>query len=198
MPNFQLAPDIEENILTALTQVFTTEMVTTVVPGDVLSLKTLQPAPLQLDPTLVAPYLVYGPCPDKGHSLVESGEQTKQYGDVEIGGPIKFVRYYTATCGTPIVTTRESCYAQINNLATRVVSTLIKYFDLAGVLMIGPMQSQDGSKIIEGANPLLIDEVLTSLEGGEQTWFGKGLITWHYPVAWYQQYRVFVSPNLAH
>lgn len=195
MTNFILTPDIEETILVALGLVFKQELITKTAPGDILSLKTLKVAPLQDDPTLVAPYLVYAPDPDKGYRLM-SHEEEHIYGCAEIGGPIRFLRFYKALCGTPIVGTRESALGAINNLTTRIVGTLMQYFDLAGVVAVGPLMSADNSHLIEGANQRLVDGVTTKLEGGEQTWFTKGTVCWHYPVSWYQPARVFTGSVL--
>ncbi len=195
MTNFTLAPDIEETILTALGLVFKQELVTNLQAGDILSLKTLKVAPLQDDPTLVAPYLVYAPDPDNGYRLMDASEEAI-YGCAEIGGPVRFLRFYRALCGTPIVGTREQALGAINNLTTRIVGTLMQYFDLAGVVAVGPLVSADKSHIIEGANSRLIDGVTTKLEGGEQTWFTKGTVMWHYPVSWYQPVRVYTGTIL--
>lgn len=195
MTNFTQAPDIEENILTALGLVFKQELITNVAAADTLRLNRLQVAPLQDDPTLVAPYLVYGPDPEKGFRLT-TREEEHEYGCSEIGGPVRFLRFYTALCGTPITGTREQALGAINNLMTRVVGSLMMYFDLAGVIAVGPLMSADESHIIEGANQRLIDRVTTTLEGGEQTWFTRGTVQWHYPVSWYQPARVYTGSIL--
>jgi hypothetical protein len=182
-----LSPDIEEQILAALQQMFAAEL-QTALAGDRLALKTLKPLPLQDDPTLSAPYLVYGPDYELGTRLVKYGEEEKEYGCVEIGGPVRFLRFYTAICGTPVVTTREQCYADIASLSTRVLQILMQHYDLSNILVSGQLQSADQSTWIEGANPLLIDGCRSRLKGGEQTWFGEATITWHYPVSWYPFY----------
>lgn len=195
MTNFTLDPDIEVNILTALGLVFKQEMITAVAPGDTLSLKTLKVAPLQDDPTLAAPYLVYAPDPDKGFRLMDHHEEVI-YGCAEIGGPVRYLHFYQARVGVPIVGTREVALGTINNLITRVVGTLMMYFDLSGVIAVGPMMSADSSKLIEGANQRLVDMAKTHLEGGEQTWFAYGLVGWHYPVSWYQPARIYTGSIL--
>lgn len=182
-----LSPDIEEQILAALQQIFAATLQTDLT-GDRLALKVLKPLPLQDDPTLSAPYVVYGPDYEKGTRLIKHGEEAKEYGDVEIGGPVRFIRYYSAICGTPIVTTREQGYADIASLSTRVIQVIMQHFDLSGVLTPGRLQSTDHSTWIDGANPLLIDEARSRLKGGEETWFGEATITWHYPVSWWPSY----------
>lgn len=186
------APDIEETILVALQQMFQLELITKAI-GDPLALRTLHMSPLQDDPTLAAPYLTYGPDSEKGVRPM-THEECKQYGDTEIGGPVRFLRYYSALCGTPIVTTREAAHAAINNLLTRVVRALITYYDLSGIVAQGTLQSPDQSERLEGANYYLIDGTHSTLEGGEQTWFGKGYVHWHYPVSWYVPTRVYIGP----
>lgn len=182
---FPYSVDIDEQILQALEQLFQENLQTNVPQSDPLYLKLLRVNPLQDDPTLVAPYLTYGPDFEKGATLIKGGEEAREYGDVEIGGPVRYLYHYTATCGTPIVTTREVCLAQIANLASRVTQVLIQHYDLSGILAPGTLLSADQSRRLEGSNLLLVDRVRTRLEGGEQTWFGKGVIEWHYPVAWY-------------
>lgn len=115
-------------------------------------------------------------------------EEEKEYGSIEIGGPTRFLRFYTATCGTPMVPTREQCYAQIANLSTRVVQVLMAHFDLSNILGPGQLQSQDQSIWIEGANPRIIDDFKSRAKGGEATWFGEATIVWHYPVSWWPSY----------
>jgi hypothetical protein len=181
--NFSFAPDIDEQIQKALQYIFNLELITNTT--DILELKTLKVAPLQDDPTLVAPYLTYGPDFEKGMELVTSGRFEREYGSAEIGGPQRFVHYWTATVGTPFTSTRETCLAQIANLTTRVSRVLIHYYDLSNTIMAGMLMSADQSVRIEGANPLLIDKIRKRLEGGEQTWFGQGIVEWHYPVVWY-------------
>lgn len=189
MTAFAFSPDIEEQILAALQQLFSSALPLQANQSpDPLALKTLHPIPLQDDPTLAAPYVVYGPDYERGSRLIKHGEEEREYGAIEIGGPTRFLRYYTATIGTPMVTTREVCYAQIANLSTRVVQVLMAHFDLSNILAPGRLQSQDQSIWIEGANPLMIDEFKSRAKGGEQTWFGECNVTWHYPVSWYPTY----------
>ncbi len=193
---YSYAPDIEESILTALQTIFTTELMG--LSGDSLSLNVLKEAPLQDDPTQVAPYLVYSPDRAKGFRIM-TREECTLYGDSEIGGPLRVLRFFTATCGVPFYSTRNATYAAINNLTWRVYRVLIKYFDLAGVNSYGPLMSPDQTEVIEGANPYhMFEGASTTLEGGEQTWFGTGHLAWKYPISTSQQYRVFTGSSLAH
>ncbi len=196
MPTYTYAPDIEESIMSALGTIFANEL--TGLSGDSLSLTTLKQAPLQDDPTQVAPYLVYSPDREKGFRIMTT-EECKIYGDSEIGGPLRCLRFFTATCGVPFYPTRAATYAAINNLTWRVYRVLIKYFDLAGVNSYGPLMSPDSTEVIEGANPYsMFEGARTTLEGGEQTWFGTGFVSWKYPISVSQQYRVFTGSASAH
>lgn len=187
------SPDIDENILSALQQVFQVELMEYLTAqGDPLTLKTLKQSDLQDDPTLVAPYLTYRPDIDKG-VMPPTPEQEKMYGGHEIGGPILFIHYYDAKFGTPLATDRASQRRAIGILSSRVQSVLIKFYDLAGVIADGALESPDQSKVIEGASPYLIDRATTRIFGGETTFYGEGRIYWHYPVRWYQQYRVLTT-----
>jgi hypothetical protein len=182
-PYFQYAPDIDEQILAALSFIFTNELQTLVDSTDPLWVRTVKVIPLQDDPTLTAPYVTFGPDYERGIVSIIEGEWARQYGSAEIGGPAHFLYHYSVICGTLVVTTREQCSAQIGNLSSRVVDVLMRHFDLSRILSTGMLQSQDGSRFIEGANSKLVDSINRRLKGGEQTWFGEATILFHYPVS---------------
>jgi hypothetical protein len=179
-----LPPDIEETILSSLQTMFTQALITAV-PGDALALHVLKQGPLQDDPTAVAPYLVYTKDQDKGVQRMKH-EDCKIYGDVEIGGPLRFLIYFNGICGTPLATTKEQAQKDVNNLMSRIMNALAANFDLSKVAG-GVLQSQDTSRLIEGANPyyLFEDQVKTRVYGGESTWYGEGHVCWRYPISWY-------------
>jgi|SRR4029077_1645760 len=187
MIEFTQAPDIEERILTALETIFTDNLITNVQANDPLRLKVLRVSPLQADPTLSAPWVTFAPDSDieKGMRQITTGIYEKQYGSMEIGGPIRYVYHYKALVGTPFQTTRETMWAQLMNLTNRVCAVLIQHYDLSSILGPGEIVSADWSKRIEGANKALIDQIIPRGGGGQQTWFGQSTITWHYPVCWY-------------
>lgn len=178
-------PDIEETILSTLQTLFTQKLMTAVA-GDALALHVLKQGPLQDDPTTVAPYLVYTKDQEKGIQRMKH-EDHKIYGDVEIGGPLRFLIYFNGICGTPLATTKEQAQKDVNNLMARIMNALALHYDLSGIAASGGLQSQDTSRIIEGANPYhMFDEpVKTRVYGGESTWYGEGQVCWRYPVSWY-------------
>lgn len=175
-----IPPDIEEKINTALLSVFTQELI---LPNDLLSLRTLKQAPLQDDPTSSAPYLVYEKDPEKGSRRMK-GEEEAEYGSAEIGGPLRYMLFYRATCGTPLTTNQVDAQASINNLVSRIMNVIARHFDLAGINTLGSLFSEDMSRLIDGSNMYLIDDARTRVYGGESTWYGEGHIQWHYPVSW--------------
>lgn len=183
-------PDIEQTIFATLQAMFTYTLQTSI-PHDFLTLRTLKKAPLQDDPTLTAPYLVYQKDPEMGIKII-MGEEAKIYGSAEIGGPQRYLLYMNATCGTPLTTTREEADNNINNLTTRVMNVLAQYFDLSGFTQ-DAVESPDLSRILEGANSyyMFYKECRTRIYGGESTWYGEGHVYWRYPVSWYVQ-SVFV------
>lgn len=188
MPNL-LSPGINAQILAALQVIFTQELQTTFVQlGDALAFTVIKQADLQDDPTLVAPFLVYRDDHQKGHSRVPK-ELEHMYGSPEIGGPIKYLYFYEATFGTPLASTRDQARNNNDVVAGRIQAVLEAYYDLSNIVGPGPLQSGDQSQVIEGANTLLIDEVKTTILGGEQTFYGKGSIYWHYPVSSYTMRR---------
>lgn len=188
-----MTSDIDGVILSALAQVFAYELQQRVA-GDSLALKTLKQADLQDDPTLTAPYLVFSDDPDEGQRPIrEGGEMDRMYGGVEIGGPVRFLHYFICKFGTPLATTREQCRSDVATLQARIEDTLEQYFDLSGVLAPGLLQSSDTTIRIEGANPLLIDKMTKRIYGGEQTFYGEGTISWHYPISRYRSHRVFTG-----
>lgn len=178
-----IPPDIEEQINQALLTVFTSEL-QTAVAGDSLALHVLKQAPLQDDPTTAAPYLVFTKDQDKGARRITRQEE-EEYGSAEIGGPLRYLLFYSATCGTPLTTNQTEAQAAINNLTSRVMNVLARHYDLAGIVVPGSLYAQDMSRLIDGANQYLIDDAKTRIYGGESTWYGEGKISWHYPVSWY-------------
>lgn len=179
--------DIDEKILSAIGIIFQRELQTNV--SDALALKTLKQAPLQDDPTLVAPFVCYsneGGTEGQSMRLVAHGHETAEYGDIEIGGPIRYLYCYSCSFGTPLATTREQVRADAATLMTRIVRALIKYSDLSGVLVEGQdMASDDYGQRIEGQNIRLVTNAGYDLFGGETTFYGKGKVCWRYPVSWY-------------
>lgn len=175
-----IPPDIEEQIHTALLSVFQTELQQI---SDALALHTLKIAPLQDDPTTAAPYLVFEKDPDKGVRRM-TREEGVEYGDVEIGGPLRYLLFYRATIGTPLTANQQLAQASINNLVSRAMNVLARHYDLSGIVLPGGLFSSDVSRLVEGANQYLIDDAQTRIYGGETTWYGEGHIQWHYPVSW--------------
>jgi hypothetical protein len=173
-----IPPDIEETINSTLLSLFQQELITNV-STDTLALRTLKLAPLQDDPTTTAPYLVFEKDPNKGVRKMDKGEEEREYGCAEIGGPLRYLLFYEATCGTPLATTRDDAQAAINNLVSRIMNVIARHYDLSG------LRSQDAARLVEGANAYLIDNATTRIYGGESTWYGEGKIYWHYPVSWY-------------
>lgn len=167
---------IDEVILAALNTMFTLEMITNVA-GDPMALHTLKQDPLQDDPTLTAPYLIYSPDVEKGIKLDDRFEQ-------EIGGPVHYKHCYRAKCGTPRATDRVTARQYIETLTQRAMWSLIRHFDLSDVNG-GPITSSDGGKRIEAAYKLEVEVATSRIYGGETEWYGEGHINWWYPVAWY-------------
>lgn len=177
--------DIDEQILAALQLLFQVALINSYV-GDRLQLNTLKQSPLQDDPTIVAPYVTYGPNNSEDTSIrLPTHEEQKMYGGAEIGGPIKYLHFYQIQFGTPQATSREQVRQDGAILMTRIVQTLASYNDLSGILAPGQMlTSSDDSKYIEGSNPLLVTKAGYHEYGGEQTFYSKGLVLFQYPVSW--------------
>ena len=167
-----LGSDIETPALAKLTEIFTDALVT---PG---ILKTLKIWPLQDDPTLVAPYLIFAPDPVK--SIQPDNRDEKDF--IEIGGPIHFLHHFHAQCGTPSQKTREAAFSAINNLVTKVARIIMNNFALDGIT------SEDQQLRIEGANPYQIPLIEWKIFGGNNEFFGKATFSWYYPVSWYGIY----------
>ncbi len=189
-----LSSDIDEQILSALAQVFTTELITNVA-GDPLALKTLKQFDLQDDPTQVAPYLVYGPAKNEdGNIRQPSSEEERMFGwcPAEIGGPLRYVHLFEAKFGTPLSASRETARQTAAALLSRIAGVIIKYQDLSGVLSSGgELASADFSRILRGSNPLLVTQMGYRIYGGEQTFYGEGKLSWRYPVEWFMQTHTF-------
>lgn len=188
-----LSSDIDEQILAALSVVFTTTLQTNVV-GDPLALKTLKQFDLQDDPTQVAPYLVFGPAKNEdGNIRQPSSEEERMFGwcPAEIGGPLRYVHLFEGKFGTPVSPSREAARALAASLLSRIAGTIIMYQDLSGVLSSGELASADESRVIRGSNPLLVTQMGYRIYAGEQTFYGEGKLSWRYPVEWYIQTHAF-------
>lgn len=188
-----IASDIDDQIMAALQQIFAYELQQQVV-GDSLALKTLKPDPLQDDPTLSAPYVIFKPFGGEGEGVrLLKHEEEHLYGGTEIGGPIRYLHLYECEYGTPQAATRQQARSDAAGLQARIVTALIKYMDLSGVLAPGELQSADQSQRIEGQNYHMVTHAGYRIYGGEQTFFGKGRVFWQYPVCWYIHARFFAG-----
>jgi hypothetical protein len=180
--------DIDEKILDAIGAIFEINLQQQqLIVGDPLALITLLQAPLQDDPTLTAPYVVYSNDQDsKGQSirLPKHGHEQAEYGSAEIGGPIRYLYCYTCQFGTPERQTRAQARSDAACLMNRIVKTIITYAMLSNVLSPGNLTSEDGTKYIEGQNNRLVSGAGYSIFGGEATFFGKGRVCWLYPISW--------------
>lgn len=181
--------DIDELILSAIQEIFQIELISTPSQSnDPLALRTLKEAPLQDDPTLTAPFVVYSN--DKGREgesmrLVAYGHEAAEYGEIEIGGPIRYLYRYSALFGTPLQTTRNAARTDGATLMTRIAAALIKYADLSNILAPGMLTSGDRSRCVEGQNNRLVTCAGYDIFGGETTFYGKGKVSWQYPISWY-------------
>ena len=189
-----LATDIDEQILAALQVIFALEMQVKV-GGDALALQTLKQDPLQDDPTVVAPFVVYSPALSEEETIrLVTHKEMEIYGGVEIGGPLVYMHLFEASFGTPQAATREQARRDGATLMSRIVQTLITYSDLSGVLARGQLlRSADQSKVIELALNRLVTKAGFVIYGGEQTFYTKGKVSWQYPVSWYVQTRAFTG-----
>ena len=180
--------DIDGPILAALLYVFTLELQQT---QNIL--KTLKQADLQDDPTLTAPYFVFRDDPEKGQTPIMGSEMEEMYGCVEIGGPVRYLHHFKGKYGTPLATTRNQARTDIATLEARIEDVLFKYLSLSNTTQSGMLTSTDTSRRVEGANVFLIDDMEKRIYGGEQTFYGEGVMRWHYPVS---RYRVISPGNI--
>lgn len=165
--------NIEYKIVLALQQIFKDELQTPYPLSDKLRLKRLDYAPLQDDPTKVAPYLVHGPAIDLGEQPNE--EQS------EIGNSTAWYLPWRATCGIPRQAKKEDAYKMIGTLTSRVKHSVIRHHNLANILAAGPLVSDDGLQKVEGTNPLLMWlGTKRRIYGGQGEFYGEGLMYWIY------------------
>lgn len=180
--------DIDEKILAAIGQIFQMELIDGPSQvADPLALRRLTQSDLQDDPTTSAPFVAYRDADGnigKSICLISHGQEAKEYGEAEIGGPIRYLYYYCCDFGTPLAATREKARADGATLMNRIIATLIRWADLANILAPGGLMSDDGTKLIEGQNNRLVTSAGYSIFGGESTFYGKGMVHWRYPVSW--------------
>lgn len=171
--------DIEGSILDALQAIFQQYMQTPtpdglVDPADPLKLKKLIEAPLQDDPTQVAPYLVYAPA-------YEIGRMPHPDMPWEIGGPQAWITFFKAICGTPRRNTRDLAYKAINELSRRVERVVMQHYDLANILAPGALYSPDKSEWVDAVRPgNNWVRTLRRVYGGDNEFYGTALMIWNY------------------
>lgn len=143
-------------------------------PADALKLKTLIEAPLQNDPTQVAPYLIYAPA-------YEIGRMPYPDGGWEIGGEQLWITFFKAICGTPRRNNRPLAYKAINELSRRVERTVMQHYDLSNVLAPGLLYSADKSEWVDAVKPgTNWVRTLRRVYGGGNTFYGTALMVWNY------------------
>lgn len=166
--------DIEGSIMDALNNLFSTNLMTARPSTDSLKLKKLVEAPLQDDPTAVAPYLTYAPA-------YQIGRMPDREDGWDIGGPQLWRTFFMAQCGTPRNTTRLGAYKAINELSRRVEREVVRHYDLSNVLANGVLYSPDRTEWIGAMRP---DEMwvrtLRRVFGGDQEFYGTALMIWSY------------------
>lgn len=165
--------NISVKIITALNQIFEAELKTAYPVSDKLRLRRLDYAPLQDDPTKVAPYLVHGP-------VIDLGEMPNE--DLtEVGGSTAWFLPWRATCGIPRQSNKLAAYSAIGTLASRVKHCVLKHHDLGNILASGPLISDDGLQVIDGSNPLTMWlGTRQRIYGGQNEFYGEALMYWTY------------------
>lgn len=166
--------DIESAIIDALKQTLNTDLVTNIDQSDPLRLKRLDLAPLQDDPTQVAPYVVFSPS-------YQLGRRTVDQGGWEIGGMQLWRTFFMAMCGTPRKGTKDLAYKAINELSRRVEVSLYNHWDLSNILAPGRLNSPDKSEWIDAIRPEYSwVQTARRVYGGDQEFYGSALLVWNY------------------
>ena len=166
-----LSSDIETPILAALQILFDEQLLQKGL------LKTLKQAPLQDDPTLTAPYLIFADDDTLGY-----GPDTREgYASAEIGSGsiLHKLHYFKGMCGVPSQKSQMAARAAINDLRAKIERILAANYALGGIT------SDDYQIRIEGANQFLVQSNVGKIFGGGQEFYGKATITWYYPCSWY-------------
>jgi hypothetical protein len=163
---------IEQQIRLALTQIFTNELV---IPGDPLSLKTIRVWPLQDDPTLVAPYVCFGPHPQLGRVPDEEIQ--------EIGGATYFWTVFRLIAGTPLGISREIAWDNIEDLSTRLENVIQEHYNLANVLAPGALIAASGLEAITIQDPItMMLGSASRIYGGDNQFYGETKMIWRYRI----------------
>lgn len=168
--------DIETSILNALQTIFQSDLITTIPTSDSLRLNRLDLAPLQDDPTQVAPYLVYAPAYKIGRMPLDVDDD-----GWEIDGPQSWITFMTAMAGTPKQTTKLAAYSYINELTRRVERSVVRHYDLSNILAPGMLYSGDRTEWIDSMRPdRMWVRTLRRAYGGDNEFYGAGLMIWGY------------------
>jgi hypothetical protein len=168
-----MAYDIISTTLEYLVDVYTIEMQTNV--NDALKVVRVTIAPLQDDPTRVAPFIAIGPDNDRGRIIDPLHER-------EIGGGMKWMNFFKIAGRIPQQSNRQDAYEKIGELNSRSLAVLRKYWDLNG------LTSDDGESIF-GSTANLIGMNKVRILGGDTEWFGEFLINLH----WFSEETPFLG-----
>lgn len=166
-----LSDAIQPQIAAALQILFTQRLVT--IGSDRLSARTIQLWPLQLDPTQVAPYLVYSEHPQMG--------EIPNLRMAEVGGPTYHYTYWRTVFGTPRANTRDQGYSDIYTFRNRIQEALQSTYNLQGLIAPGALISAGGGEVLEGNNPMtMLLGSAVRIFGGQGTFYGEGKLVWRY------------------
>ena len=149
-----------------LVTLYTAQMQTDIATNDINRLKLIRKAPLQDDPTKVAPFVVVGMDTDRGRVMDPIHPR-------EIGGGIRWCNFFKIVGRTPVHRTRDTAYENIGIVNDRALRVVLKNWDLSGL-------TADNGEIVTHSTPNLIGQNVFKIYGGDNEWYGEFRINLHW------------------
>jgi hypothetical protein len=162
-----VAYDILNGVLDYLVTAFTQEMRTTIATSDPLRLQLIGRAPLQDDPTDVAPFVLVG-------LDYERGRIPDPFHEPEIGSGPAWLNFFRILGRVVPQESKETAYTATAALNSRAIATILKHHrDLESLV------AEDGERVFDCCYPDLITNNIVRPFGGENEWFGEFQIYLH-------------------
>ena len=162
-----MAYDILNTVLDFFVEAFTDELQTQVSADDPLRLQLAARAPLQDDPTVVAPFVIVG-------LDYERGRIPDPVHEPEIGSGPKWLSFFRVLGRVAPQDSKEAAYLAAASLNSRAIGALLRrHRDLES------LRANDGEYVFDCCYPDLILKNVVRPFGGENEWFGEFQIYLH-------------------
>jgi len=162
-----VAYDILNTVLDYLVETFTEDLRVNVPDNDPLQLQIAGRAPLQDDPTVVAPFVIVG-------LDYERGRIPDPLHEPEMGSGPKWLNFFRILGRVAPQDSKESAYLAAAQLNSRAIGMLLRHHR-----HLESLKADDGERIFDCCYPDLILKNVVRPFGGENEWFGEFQIYLH-------------------